>query len=205
VTPLRRLAGAIQRALTDLFVPHAASGGYDRFERLYARRLDPWGGAVLERARLKYAWFGELLRAHAPYASILDVGCGEGLFTLQVTELSSRVVGADVSLTAVRRARRLVPDAAFVNTTLEDLEVARPFDLVTAVEMLYYVPSPGEALEKLKRLGRTVFVSYTARDRERLDPLVDRCMPGRHRTVDRVAGGGGEVVAILYASGPSSG
>ncbi|MFY9552487.1 MAG: class I SAM-dependent methyltransferase [Thermoanaerobaculia bacterium] len=205
MTSLRRFTGAIQRALADLLVPHEASGGYDRFERLYARRPDPWGGAVLERARRKYEWLGGVLRAHAPYESILDVGCGEGLFSRQLRALSPRVVGVDVSLTAVRRARQLVPDATFVNASLEELELSKAFDLVTAVEMLYYVRSPEEALEKLKGLGRNVFLSYTDRDCERLDSMVDRHLRGHQRTVDRLAGGGGDVVAILYRPDGSPG
>jgi 2-polyprenyl-3-methyl-5-hydroxy-6-metoxy-1,4-benzoquinol methylase len=197
VTSLRRIVGAIQRALTDLTVPHEA-GDDERFERLYARRRDPWGGAVLERARLKYEWLSGLLRPDAPYESILDVGCGEGIFTERLTALSGRVVAVDVSLTALRRGRRRVPEASFIQTRLEELELARPFDLVTAVEMLYYVSRPGEALEKLKSLGQAGLISYTARDRQRLDPFVERHLPGHRRIVDRVAGGGGEVVAILF-------
>jgi SAM-dependent methyltransferase len=204
VTSLRRFTGAIQRALTDLFVSHGAEGGYERFDRLYRRREDPWGAGKLERARLKYEWLAGQLAAAAPYRSILDVGCGEGLFTGRLTALSPRVVGVDVSLTAVGRARRRVPGAAFVQAKLEDLEVGREFELVTAVEMLYYVPEPGAALEKLKRLGRQILVSYTARDRDRLDPLVDRHLPGHRKTIDRIAGGGGEVVAIQYFSETSS-
>jgi 2-polyprenyl-3-methyl-5-hydroxy-6-metoxy-1,4-benzoquinol methylase len=196
---LRRIAGAIRQALADLYCPHDASGRYDRFESLYARGADPWGARVSESARRKYEALERLLPERSAAGSILDVGCGEGLFTARLVARARRVVGVDASLAAVLRARRQVPGAAFVNATLESLEISRPFDCVTAIEMLYYVPAPEAAVEKLRRLGGTLLLSYTARDRARLDPIVDRVLPGNRKAVNPPpSGGDAPFVAVLY-------
>jgi SAM-dependent methyltransferase len=61
--------------------------------------------------------------------SVLDVCCGTGLMTAELTALGYRVVGVDASAAMLARARRLLgPDAVLVRETLPDLTIGGVFD-----------------------------------------------------------------------------
>jgi hypothetical protein len=56
---------------------------------------------------------------------------------------------------------------------LEAFNSDRLFDVVLAVEVLYYVQAVDVAIERLLALGRSVIVSYTNRERHRLEPYLE--------------------------------
>lgn len=157
----------------DRFLPHNYTGTYEIFERLYRQAQDPWGLRYSPLAMQRYLTLIEIISEVAPCTAISDVGCGEGVFTKYLTGFAGEVVGIDVSPTAIERAQMRVPRASFHCTALEDFHAERRFDLVIAVEMLYYVESVDVALEKLQTLGKTVIVTY-AHQRKRLDSHLDR-------------------------------
>src|SRR5262249_49074402 len=134
-------------------------------------------------AHQRYLALIETLGPYTPCRSILDVGCGEGSFTRYLTGQAQTVVGIDASTTAVHRARQLVPRAAFHCSTLESFDSRERFDIVLAVEVLYYVPSVTTALEKLLSIGRTVIVCYTHRERARIERHLDPFCPPERRSV----------------------
>src|SRR5262249_8672687 len=78
-----------------------------------------------------------LIEAHEP-RSILDVGCGKGAFTSRFR--ASRIVGVDVSETALAKARERVPRGEFRCLHAEAItSIDGHFDLVVCLEMLSYV------------------------------------------------------------------
>ena len=157
----------------DRFLPHNYTGTYEIFERLYSRARDPWGLQYSPLAMQRYLTLIETISQVAPCTAILDVGCGEGIFTKYLTGFAPEVVGIDVSPTAIERAKMRVPRASFHCAALEDFHSERRYDLVVAVEMLYYVESVDATLEKLQALGKTVIVTY-GHQRKRLDSHLDR-------------------------------
>jgi len=166
---------------TDRELPPAAGTPPDAFEALYARQMDPWGVLTSPIAQQRYLRLVEIVGQLAPCGSILDAGCGEGSLTRYLVGCATEVWGIDASATAISRARQLVPRATFRCCTLEALDTARRFDVVLAVEVLYYVASVDRAIEKLLSIGRHVVVSYTNRERERLEPQIERWCPARDR------------------------
>src|SRR5262249_52239646 len=154
-------------------LPPVAGTPPDDFEALYARRPDPWGVMASPIAQQRYLRLVETVAQLAPCASILDAGCGEGSLTRYLVGSATDVWGIDASPTAIKRAQQLVPKATFRCCTIEAMDPGRWFDVVLAVEVLYYVPSVDRAIEKLLSLGRHVIVSYTNRERERIEPHVD--------------------------------
>ena len=60
-----------------------------------------------------------------PGKRVLDLGCGDGVFTSLMAEAGSHVTGADISSEALARARRREGDAEFVEVPLGG---ALPFD-----------------------------------------------------------------------------
>ena len=163
----------IKMRRADRFLPHNYTGTYEIFERLYSRAQDPWGLQYSPFAMQRYLSLIEAISQVAPCTAILDVGCGEGTFTKYLTGFAQEVVGIDVSPTAIERARECVPSARFHCVALEDFHAERRFDLVVAVEMLYYIESVDAALQKLQALGKTSIITY-GHQRKRLDSHLDR-------------------------------
>ena len=67
----------------DRFLPHAYNGTYEVFERLYLRTRDPWGLQYSPFNMQRYLTLLEIISQMAPCSTILDVGCGEGAFTIK--------------------------------------------------------------------------------------------------------------------------
>jgi SAM-dependent methyltransferase len=166
--------GALSRPLvTDRILPPKPGAPPEAFEALYARRPDPWGVLTSPLAQQRYLTMVEAVSAFSPCRSILDVGCGEGALTRYLVGCATNIAGIDASQTAIARARQLVPRASFQCATLDSYVADQIFDVVLAVEMLYYVPSVPVAIEKLLTLGRALIISYTSRERRRLEPYLD--------------------------------
>ena len=178
---LKMLDAFTKPLISDRVLPPRAGTPPAAFEELYARRADPWGVLASPLAQQRYLALIEVVGRHSPCQSILDVGCGEGALTRYLVGCANEVAGIDASPTAITRARQLVPKATFHCCTLEDFRPERVFDVVLAVEVLYYVKAVDVALEQLLALGRSVIVSYTSRERRRLEPYLDPYCPPSHR------------------------
>jgi trans-aconitate methyltransferase len=107
------------------------------------RRPDPWKFATDGYERERHRTTLEHLPAR-PYRSILEVGCGEGVFTdvLARAYPEAEILGVDVSERALARARLRVPEAGRVRFVCADIlthRTDRRFDLVLCSETLYYL------------------------------------------------------------------
>src|SRR5512132_1194112 len=72
--------------------------------------------------------------------TVLDLGCGAGLVTADLT-IRARVVGVDISLAQIELARRNAPAARFVRADMVDLAFASgSFDAVVACWTQIHVP-----------------------------------------------------------------
>jgi SAM-dependent methyltransferase len=99
----------------------------------------------------------ELFTRAAP-ASVLDVGCGEGVLTEQWAERldPGRVVGIDLEdpKLAGEWAPRRRPNLEFRPMTVEELDFGDDeFDLVAATEVLEHVFEPDRALSEMARVA----------------------------------------------------
>lgn len=96
----------------------------------------------------------------APYARVLDFGCGSGVMLPFLSGVCTQLVAADVDLLPLERMQHLVPLAA--NVTQWDLSgpalsdaAPRSFDLITALDVLEHVKDLPQTLAQLLRLLRT--------------------------------------------------
>lgn len=92
--------------------------------------------------------------------SVLDVGCGDGLFLgLVHTRLSDSVLrGIDWSPTAIEMAKDRTPGAEFklLDATSSRLPFEdKEFDVVVALDVLEHTYKPEELLRELARVART--------------------------------------------------
>jgi Methyltransferase domain len=150
-----------------------------RFNRLYLLR-DPWA-MNCGRERFRFMETNRLITENFdhPY-NLLEIGCGEGLQSSELQQISDRLYGIDVSVRAVRRAVRRCPQATFAVGNIyrlpQSMQSTR-FDLVTACEVLYYMADVPGALRRLGELGRACLISYYDGVREEMDKHVKE-IPG---------------------------
>lgn len=96
--------------------------------------------------------------------SLLDLGCGKGALTARIGRHCSRVVGVDVSPTALDVARKRLPHGEFHALDIEEgdwvqLGEDRRFDLVLCAETLSYLRSWPTVLERVSRIARRCVIS----------------------------------------------
>jgi 2-polyprenyl-3-methyl-5-hydroxy-6-metoxy-1,4-benzoquinol methylase len=96
------------------------------------------------------------LFTRADPASLLDVGCGEGVLTHRWAERLAprRVVGLDLAdpLLQAEWATRAAPNLAYLVQKAENLPFADgEFDVATAIEVLEHVPDPEHTLAEMAR------------------------------------------------------
>jgi ubiquinone/menaquinone biosynthesis C-methylase UbiE len=129
--------------------------------------FDKYGSSNPVVRRLMAAFesaLGELFDRAAP-ASVLDVGCGEGVLTARWAEQlgSGRVVGIDLEdpKLAAEWDRRRRANLEFRAMAAENLPFdENEFDLAAAIEVLEHVPDPGATLAEMARVaGRHLLVS----------------------------------------------
>jgi 2-polyprenyl-3-methyl-5-hydroxy-6-metoxy-1,4-benzoquinol methylase len=105
------------------------------------------------------------LRRGAP-ARVLDLGCGNGVFTARIVENGFTVVGLDASASGIAIAQRLLPGAELLQWSLEDPlppSLHQRFDAVIAVEVIEHLPTPrvlcARATEALRPGGQFVLTT----------------------------------------------
>jgi ubiquinone/menaquinone biosynthesis C-methylase UbiE len=102
-------------------------------------------------------------------ASVLDVGCGEGIVTERIARVvpGSPVTGldADVSLLRTEWQARTSPNLAFIAGSAYDLPFDdSSFDLVCAFEVLEHLERPEVALAQIARVASTSVVLSVPRE-----------------------------------------
>jgi 2-polyprenyl-3-methyl-5-hydroxy-6-metoxy-1,4-benzoquinol methylase len=110
----------------------------------------------------------ELFVAAAP-ASVLDVGCGEGVLTEQWADRlgSGRIVGVDLDDPKLRAewARRQRPNLEYRTMTAGDLPFdAAEFELAAAIEVLEHVPDPEHTVSEMARVASRHLLASVPRE-----------------------------------------
>jgi SAM-dependent methyltransferase len=89
-------------------------------------------------------------------SSMLDIGCGAGIFCEMAARLGARVSGIDAAESLVAIARERVPGGDFRAGEMETLPYAdRMFDLVTGFSSFQFAADPVNALREASRVSRT--------------------------------------------------
>ena len=113
------------------------------------------------RARAERSRFAQLLDDAIPdNARVVEIGCGTGQMSLYLAQRERVVVGADLSLEALRlgrdAARRFgITSVRFIETDLHQ-PALRPesFDVVYAAGVLHHTSRPAAAFASVARLAR---------------------------------------------------
>jgi SAM-dependent methyltransferase len=83
----------------------------------------------------------DLLRTE-PFASLIDIGCGDGRFLREIASRfsGSRLLGVDASERAVRLAQALNPDLEYRSLDIVRDAVAERFAVATLIEVIEHIP-----------------------------------------------------------------
>ncbi|MBS0547254.1 MAG: glycosyltransferase [Proteobacteria bacterium] len=128
----------------------------DRWEAIFARS-DPWNYASAYE-QLKYRRTLDLLPP-GPIGTAMELACAEGRFTEMLASRVGQLIAADISPTALARARdRCAPHPNVDFRRLDLLRDPLPggLDLLVCSEVLYYVPGLDALRETALRLAEAL-------------------------------------------------
>src|SRR5712691_3052008 len=87
--------------------------------------------------------------------TVLDVGCGSGMFCAMAAARGAEVTGLDASPALLAIARDRVPQGSFDPGEMEDLPYeSRAFDIVTGFNSFQYATDPVHAVREASRVAR---------------------------------------------------
>lgn len=115
--------------------------GYDKIS--YAYRGDDIDDTNPDHVRYMH-WLTELLSAVPANASILDIGCGNGLPIVKVlADAGYAVIGVDISSVQIARARASVPNARFICADITELDFPpHMFAAIVSFYAIIHIPLP---------------------------------------------------------------
>jgi 2-polyprenyl-6-hydroxyphenyl methylase/3-demethylubiquinone-9 3-methyltransferase len=125
-----------------------------KFDELAAKWWDPEGEfkPLHQINPLRVGFINE--RANLEGIKVLDVGCGGGILAEALSKLGAQVTGIDASEQTIGVAQNhsnaVGSDVSYYQTTIEEFIANKPeekFDVITCLEMLEHVPSPGEIIK----------------------------------------------------------
>jgi 2-polyprenyl-3-methyl-5-hydroxy-6-metoxy-1,4-benzoquinol methylase len=145
------LADDLARAYEDYYTHDTSAGsrGRNAVKAVYRLLVDAflWPlGIPAERRRTDLMLIGG-----RPPGTVLDIGCGHGVFLAQLAMRGWRVSGIDFDPVAVAaaRAQHLDVEVGTVDTLVDS---GRTFDYVTASHVVEHVPDPVHFLAQCRRL-----------------------------------------------------
>ena len=125
-----------------------------KFDDLAAKWWDPDGEfkPLHQINPLRVGFINE--RANLQGMKVLDVGCGGGILAEALSKLGAQVTGIDASEQTIGVAQNhsnaVGSDVSYYQTTIDEFIANKPeekFDVITCLEMLEHVPSPGEIIK----------------------------------------------------------
>ena len=123
----------------------------DRYERWFTT---PIGSLV---KRVEWELILDLLRP-GPAEFLLDAGCGTGIFTMDMLSCGARVVGIDLSLSMIRRARHKARSSRLRILSADIIRLPFPensFDKAASITALEFIPDARKAVKELFRVTRS--------------------------------------------------
>ena len=121
-------------------------------------RYDSWFATPVGKLVKKYETklLLEML-APRPDEYILDVGCGTGVFSVDVLSSGARLVGLDISLPMITRVAHKTDDDQFAGVVGDMVSLPFPdesFDKVFSMTAIEFTADAGQAVAELNRVVR---------------------------------------------------
>ena len=127
-------------------------------KRVYRIAVDAFlwiAGIPSERKRARLMFVGD----ESP-STLLDIGCGQGAYLIEMAKRGWRVAGVDFDPSAVKAAKTLYGLDVSLGTVDTAVKMGRKYSVVTASHVIEHVPDPVSFLSQCRRLldagGRVV-------------------------------------------------
>ena len=197
------------------------------------RQRENFGGGLneklLEPGQSWFAW-SRALHFLLPPVEAIDLGCGDGTITVEISRFARRVVGIDSNPLAVAAARRRAErerrtNVLFKEDRIENLaEPEATYDLAVFSQSLHHLEQPGtgirEGVRVLRPGGRLVVFDLATHKEEWVIPKLGHVHLGfdpemveamlrenglKHVELEQVAQRRGEVFRVFLATGVKGG
>ena len=126
------------------------------FEKFYLQE-DPWG---VNKKQIRNYVFKKIFKKYFfKNMKLVEIGCGEGNFSVIINEISKNNLGVDISLIAINRAKKLnLSNYTFEQSNLMDVDYSK-FNMIICIEVLYYLSydEKKKFFEKIKGTKRLIF------------------------------------------------
>lgn len=138
-----------------------------KFEQMYrdekTGNFDSWHQDDLRQLNRKISL--EILGQYN-FGTILDIGAGKGILTALLKKNNNRVVGVDISPTAIDVARSRFPDIEFATLDVNNMKLLEEFvrdncpkvDLVFSAECLSYLSNWRDVIDQLSKITRYILL-----------------------------------------------
>jgi ubiquinone/menaquinone biosynthesis C-methylase UbiE len=106
-----------------------------------------------------------LLTHYVRAGTVLDIGCGRGVYTARLLKKGYAVVGIDINRPRLRRTSRLTDVSMSDCRALPFKE--RSFDLVCMLQILHHIERPKVALDEISRVlkdGGRLYITEVVED-----------------------------------------
>lgn len=84
--------------------------------------------------------------------SILDLGCGTGILTVQLKKLAEVVIGVDSSESMIKRAQQQYPDIKFMECDALALPFKEQFDVVFSNAVFHWITDHNALLNNIHKV-----------------------------------------------------
>ena len=127
------------------------------FEDVYKfEKTDPWQCSDLSNSVKR---IHSAILSTYNFNTILDYGCGKGVFTHTLKKENCKVYGVDVSKNAIQKAKLAYADIVNFSTVSEKLWDKRNYDLVICLEVLSYIKEYKKLLQQFLFRGKFLYLS----------------------------------------------
>lgn len=127
------------------------------FDDMYQfEKTDPWQCSDLSNSVKKI--HSAILNTYN-FNTILDYGCGKGVFTHTLKKENNKVYGVDISENAIQKAKLAYADKVNFSTVSEKHWNKRSYDLVVCLEVLSYVKEYKKLLQNFAIKGKFLYLS----------------------------------------------
>ena len=141
------------------------------FEMIYLFK-NPWNLNSKEEI-YRYEYLNNFLikkNNNKKYSNILEIGCGEGIHTNYLLNISDKIISLDISKNAINSAKKKnIKNAEFHNNIIEKFKTNEKIDLIIASEVVYYIKDIKKFIENIERFKTNYIITYYSYENHKLD------------------------------------